>query len=140
MPFDFSYVGILVAAVAAFVFGFLVHGPIFGKQWMALMKITPAQMEQGKKKMEGKMQYYMGAAFLQQLVTAAVMSQILTGLGVYSVASAVMAAFLLWLGLIATTLLNGVLWEERSKELYAFNIAYQLGSLVIICVIVTILS
>lgn len=139
MPFNLSYVGVAVAAIAAFIFGFLVHGPLFGKQWMALMKITPAQMEVGKKKMEGRMQYYMGTAFLQQFVTAAVMSHILTGLGVYSVASAVMAAFLLWLGLIATTLLNGVLWEERSKELYAFNVAYQLGSLVIICVIVTVL-
>lgn len=140
MSFDLSYVGILVAAIAAFAFGFLVHGPLFGKTWMALMKITPQQMEEGKKKMEGTMQYYMGAAFLQQLVTAAVLSNVLYAMGVYSVASAVMAAFLLWLGLIATTLLNGVLWENRTKELYAFNVAYQLGSLIIICVILTVLS
>lgn len=140
MSFDLSTLGIVLAAVASFVFGFLVHGPLFGKQWMNLMKITPAQMEEGKKKMAGKMHYILGAAFLQQLITAAVLSHVLYAMGVYSVASAVMAACLLWLGLIATTLLNTVLWEERSKELYAFNIAYHLGNLVIICVIVTVVS
>lgn len=140
MSLPLSYVGIVVAAAAAFVFGFLVHGPLFGKQWMTLMKITPEQMEEGKKKMQGKMQYYMGAAFLQQLVVAAVMSHIAYSLYVTSIVSAIMLAFLLWLGLIATTLLNGVLWEGRTKELYAFNVAYQLGSLMIITVIVTVLS
>ncbi len=140
MSLSLSTVGIVVAAVAAFVFGFLVHGPLFGKQWMTLMKITPEQQKEGMEKMKGKMQYYMGAAFLQQLVVAAVVSHVAYNLYVTSVMSAIMLAFLLWLGLIATTLLNGVLWEGRSKELYAFNVAYQLGSLVIITVIVTVLQ
>lgn len=140
MSLSLSTVGIVVAAVAAFVFGFLVHGPLFGKQWMALMKITPEQQKEGMEKMKGKMQYYMGAAFLQQLVVAAVVSHVAYNLYVTSVMSAIMLAFLLWLGLIATTLLNGVLWEGRTKELYAFNVAYQLGSLVIITVIVTVLQ
>lgn len=140
MSLELSTIGIVVAALASFFFGFMVHGPVFGATWMSLMKITPQQMEEGKKKMQGKMQYYMLAALVQQLVTAAVMSHILANLGVYSIPGAIMAAVVLWFGFIVTTLLNGVLWEDRSKELYGFNIAYHLGSFVIIAVIVTVLS
>ena len=140
MTFQLSYLGIVVAALAAFVFGFLVHGPLFGKQWMALMKITPEQMEKGRKDMEKKMPLYMLAAFGQQLVVAAVTSHLAYNLYVVDVLGAVMLGFLLWLGYVATVLLNGVLWEGRTKELYAFNVAYQLASLVIVAVIVTVLQ
>ena len=140
MVFELSYLGIVVAALAAFVFGFLVHGPLLGKQWMALMKITPEQMEKGKKDMEKKMPLYMGAAFAQQLVIAAVMSHLVYNLYIVDVVGAAMLALLLWLGFVATVLLNTVLWEGRTKELYAFNVAYHLVSLVIVAVIVTLLQ
>ena len=32
---------VVVSAVAAFVIGFLFHGPLFGKLWMKLAKIQP---------------------------------------------------------------------------------------------------
>ena len=140
MTIDMYYVGIFLAAVASFMFGFLVHGPVFGKQWMALMKITPKQMEEGKKKMEGKMQYYMGAAFVQQLVTAAITAHVLYALYVVDVWGALVFSLCVWLAYVATTLFGTVLWEGRSKELYAFNVAYHLANIAIISVIVTIVQ
>lgn len=140
MVFELSYLGIVVAALAAFVFGFLVHGPLLGKQWMTLMKITPEQMEKGKKDMEKKMPLYMGVAFLQQVVVAAVMSHLVYSLYIVDVLGAALLACILWLGFVATTLLNTVLWEGRTKELYAFNVGYHLVSLIIVAVIVTLLQ
>jgi hypothetical protein len=136
MDFAVNYLPVLVAALAAFFIGFMWHGPVFGKQWMKLMDITPAQMEKGKKKMQGKMHWYLISAFLQQLVTAYVIAVLVPVVGVFDAVSAVMFGALLWLGLIATTLLNGVLWEERKISLYLFNITYQLVSLVVITLIV----
>lgn len=138
MDFTVNYVSVLVAAAAAFCIGFLWHGPVFGKQWMKLMKITPAEMKKGQKEMEGKMAGYMLVAFLQQLVTAYVVSVVASLIGVSDTAGAVQLAGLLWLGLIATTLLNGVLWEKRTIPLYLFNIVYQLVSLTVITLIVAV--
>ncbi len=136
--FDFSslnWISLFVAALAAFFVGFLWHGPVFGKQWMKLMKITPQDMEKGKKKMAGKMHWYMIAAFIQQLVVAIVIGLMLQG-GLLTVIMALQLAFLLWLGFIVTTLLNGVLWEQRTIPLYLFNIAYQFVNIAVITLIV----
>lgn len=134
---DVNIISVFVAALAAFFIGFMWHGPVLGKQWMKLMKMTTADMEAGKKEMEGKMPFYMITAFLQQVVTAYVMAMFAIVFGVSDVATAVILGFLVWLGFIATTLLNGVLWEKRTMSLYLFNIAYHLVSLVVISLIVS---
>lgn len=136
MDLVMNYPAVLVAALASFMIGFMWHGPVFGKTWMSLMKITPAQMEKGKKEMEKKMPLYMLLAFVQQLVTSFVIAVLCTLTGVIDVASAVILAVLLWLGMIATTLLSGVLWEGRSVPLYLFNLAYNFVNILVITLIV----
>lgn len=132
----FNFPAILVAALAAFFVGFMWHGPVFGKVWMKLMKITQADMKKGQKEMGKKMPLYMAVSYLQQLVTSFLMALFSLMLGASDVFSSVLLAFLIWIGFIATTLLNGVLWEKRSVPLYLFNIAYQFVNLVVIALIV----
>lgn len=131
-----NYLAVLVAALASFMIGFLWHGPVFGKTWISLMKITPAQMEKGKKDMEKKMPLYMLLALVQQLVMSFVIAVLCAMTGVIDTASAVMLAVLLWLGIIATTFLNGVLWENKTVPLYVFNLAYHLVNILVITLIV----
>lgn len=135
MDFTVNYPAILVAAVVSFFIGFLWHGPVFGKQWMKLMKITPAQMKKGQKEMAGKMHWYFLGAFVQQLVLAFAISLFANMFGIVDAMGAVMLGFWVWV-VIAATLFNGVLWEERSVPLYLFNIAYQLVSIVVMSLIV----
>lgn len=137
LPSDLNYVAILVAAFAAFAFGFLVHGPVFGKVWLSLMKVTPEEMELGKKEMQKKMPLYMAVALLQQVVVAGVLAHFASWIGASTVADAFLLACWAWFGFVATTLLNGVLWEKRSLPLYGFNVAYHLGVLVVASLIVT---
>ncbi len=132
-----NYLSIFVAAVAAFVFGFLIHGPLLGKVWLGLMNVTPAEMERGKKEMEKKMPFYMGAAFLQQLVVAFVLSYFAYITYSETIGDAFSVAFWAWLGFTAMPLLNGVLWEKRTVPLYAFNVGYQLASILLVSLIVT---
>ena len=137
MDVPVNYVAVLVAAIVSFVFGFLVHGPVLGSVWLGLMKVTPAEMEKGKKEMEKKMPLTMGAAFVQQLVIAYV-----TALFVYmayatTVADALILSFWIWLGYVATFHLNTVLWEKRTPQLYGFNVAYQFATVAIVATILT---
>lgn len=132
-----NYLAVLAAAVAAFVFGFLWHGPVFGKLWMSLSGITQEQMEAAKAKGMGAMKWQMLGTFLQQLLTAYVFALFAMWMGFMDVSGALQLAFWSWLGFIVTTQLNGVLWENRSKHLYLFNITYQLASFMILSLIVT---
>ena len=136
MDFSLNYLAVLVAAVAAFVLGFLWHGPVFGKQWIKLMGISQAEVDAAKAKGMGPMCPQLCGAFLQQAVVAAVMAHLVNALGISDLIGAIALAFLLWLGFIATTLLNGVLWEKRTVNLYLFNITHHLVSLVLIAVVI----
>jgi uncharacterized membrane protein YagU involved in acid resistance len=40
-----NYTAIVLAAVACFVIGFLMHGPLFGKLWMKLANVHPTGKE-----------------------------------------------------------------------------------------------
>jgi len=75
------------------------------------------------------------AALVQQIVTAWVLAMLIVALNVVDAAGALQLSFWLWLGLIVTTLLNGVLWERRTISLYLFNIVYHLCALVVISLI-----
>lgn len=134
MDIDMNYLAVLVAAIAAFAIGFLWHGPLFGKQWIKLSGITEKEIEKAKEEMN--MVPYMVVAFVQQVVKAFVVAMFSSMLGIGDALGAVQLAFWAWLGFIATTLLDGVLWEKRTVPLYLFNIAYHLVSLVVIALIV----
>lgn len=136
MDFTINYLAVLAAAVAAFVIGFLWHGPLFGKQWIKMMNIPQSEVDAMQAKGMGPMLPHMIAAFAQQLVVAFVVAHLADKLGIPNLTAAVGLAVLLWLGFIATTLLNGVLWEKRKMNLYLFNITYHLVSLIAIAVII----
>jgi hypothetical protein len=136
---DFSTINmpaVLVAALAAFFVGFMWHGPLFGKQWIKMMGIPKSEIDAMKAKGMGPMMPRMVAALVQQVIVALVVAHLAAVIGLTDAMQAVMFAVVLWLGFIATTLLNMVLWENKKMELYLFNIAYHLVSLVVISLIV----
>ncbi len=139
MTFDFStinWLAVLVAAVAAFVIGFLWHGPLFGKQWMAMMEIPQSKIDEMKAKGMGAMAPQMLAAFVQQIVIATAVSWLANALSVTDVTGAVMLGAFLWFSFIASVLLNTVLWEGRKMNLYLFSIAHHLVTLVVVALII----
>jgi|CXWL01.1.fsa_nt_gi hypothetical protein len=127
---------VLVAAFAAFMVGFLWHGPVFGAQWIKMMGISEAEVKAAQAKGMGPMIPQMIAAFFQQIVVAAVMSHIASVLAVTGAAEAILFAILLWLGFIVTSQLNTVLWEKRKMNLYLFTVSYHLVSMMAISLIV----
>lgn len=134
--YDLNVAAILVAALAAFVIGFLWHGPVFGAQWIKMMKIPKAEVDAMQAKGMGPMLPSMAMAFVQHVVMATVLAYLIDDMRVASGIPSVILALVLWLGFIVTTLLNGVLWEKRTVELYIFNLAYHLVTLVVMALIV----
>lgn len=136
-----NYLAVLVAALASFILGFLWYGPLFGKQWITMMKIPHAKVEEMKKKGMGPMLPQMGLALLSSLVMSFVMAHSLlfasSYLGVYGISAALQGAFWNWIGFQVPIILNGTLWEERSWKLFAFTSAYYLASLVLIGIILS---
>ena len=136
LPHISSMVAIIVAAAAAFMIGFLWHGPLFGNQWIKLMDIPKSKVDAMKAQGMGPMVPRMIAGFVQQVIIASVISHLASRLGIADASQAVLFAVLLWFGFIAAVMLNMVLWEGRKMNLYLFNITYHLVTLIAITLIV----
>ncbi len=122
-----NYWSVLCAAIAGFVLGFLWYGPLFGKQWMKLMKFTPKSI----KKMKLSPMTAMSIGFVGTLVTAYVLAHFVDYLEATTIGAASQMAFWLWLGLIAPLQIGVFLWEGKPFKLFLFNTAFNLVTLIV---------
>lgn len=116
-----NYWAVLVAAIANMAIGMLWYGPLFGKQWMAMTGITKESMK--------AMPMKPWQAMVGGLVTSLIIAYVLvffTLTWVGSLSEALMSAFWIWLGFVATTQISGFLWEGKSFKLFVLNTAYSL--------------
>jgi hypothetical protein len=125
---DVNLVAVLVAAVAAFVFGSLWYSPLlFGNVWKKLAGVKKGKLN------------YMWLRFLVYLLATLVMAFVLAHFLAFAAAITVVegliTAFWLWLGFIVPITLGGILWENKSVKLFALNNVYNLLSLGIIAAI-----
>ncbi len=132
---DFSLINwwaALVAAIAYMGVGSLWYGPLFGKQWMMYVGITPESM----KNMPLSPQVAMMGGFVTAFITATVLSYTSLFFAAVSVTDALLLAFWLWLGFVATTQAGSYLWEGRPFPLFILNAANSLLALAIMAIIV----
>jgi hypothetical protein len=122
-----NIVAVFLAAIVAFVLGFLFHGPFFGKLWMKLADIHPT----GKEKMSdmyGKMFWN----FVVNLVTAFVIAMffwVIFSSSIMGTATWYRGAILgvwFWLGFLVTSSSIEVIWMGRSVKLWLFEAACSL--------------
>jgi hypothetical protein len=106
---------ILVAAVVSFGIGALWYSPIlFGKEWMALTKMSDQDMADAKAR--GVWKYYI-IQFIATLVMFIVVGFAVSGLGVSSASDGAFIGFLAWLGLVAPLSLSGLMWKREPGKL-----------------------
>lgn len=125
MEINTNLLAILAGAIANMVIGFLWYGPIFGKMWMKLSNISEKDIADAKSQMGKTYTLSMLAA----LVMAFVLGQFVEFAGVSTIVEGAWVGFWAWLGFVATTMLNGVLFERKSWKLYYLNAGYYLVSL-----------
>src|SRR3989344_8789314 len=110
---EINWLALIAAGVVSMIVGFVWYGPLFGKTWIKLS----GHKEMGDKK---DMPKTYGIMFAASLVTAYVLLVLGANL---------MTAFWIWLGFQATLLLQSVLFEGKSWNLYFLNAGHQLVSL-----------
>ncbi len=123
--------GVFVAAIASFIFGWLFYSNVlFGPLWLKLSKIDKKeQKEMASSPMAGRMI----TALISSIVTAWVLLFFMGKLTINSYSGAIPLVFKIWLGfLVSTTLIGGVLWENKSVKLFFLNSIYWLLNLIII--------
>lgn len=126
-----NLVSVLVAAVAAFVTGFLFHGPLFGKLWMKLANIHPT----GNEKFSD-MVPQMIKNLVVNIVTAYVLAMFIFTIASYygnagSIIGGMGIAFWAWLGFTVTGSSLDVIWMGKSRKLWAFEMFSSLVSFLI---------
>ncbi|HLC58816.1 MAG TPA: DUF1761 domain-containing protein [Candidatus Nanoarchaeia archaeon] len=135
VQYTFSLLPVVLGAVGAMIIGALWYSPLlFGNIWMKESKITPAQVEEAKKK-GGMWKYYLGS-FIATLVMIFVFASLAFSLSTKTITSAIGLAILVWLGFFIPVLLNSVLWEGKSFKLFLINIAHHLVALIVAAIII----
>lgn len=128
---DVNYWAILVGGVLSIVIGGLWFGPLFGKQWMALVGITPESM----KSMKMTPIQAMAGGLVVGLFTAFVLAHHMVFAGAYLGTSgyelALMSAFWVWLGFFVPVNIGVVLWEGKSWKLFFLTTSYFLVNLAV---------
>ena len=117
-----NLVSVLVAALAAFIIGFLAHGPVSGKLWMKLANITPT----GNEKFSGmvpQMLWNLLVNFISAYVLAVMYSFASSAgyMGGAGVSTGIACAVWLWLGFNITATSIEVIWMKRSVKLWLFE-------------------
>jgi len=132
-----NFIAVIVAAVAAFIIGFLLHGPVLGKLWMRLSNI---QMTGNEKlsDMYGKMIWN----FVVNVVTALALAVVyaLTASSPFLTGSAVLngiiIALVVWLGFLVTSTSIEVVWMGKSFKLWlyeagcSFVVMFAMGAII----------
>ena len=119
---------LIIGVVIHFIIGMLWYGPFFGTTWMKLVGLTEQQIREG-----GKSPYV--GALLTSLIATYILAMLLNLINSQSVASAIIAAFMVWLGFSAAPTLNQYLFEGRPGRLFVINSLYVLFTLAITAVV-----
>ena len=120
---NLNYLHILVVTIVGFLLGWVWFGLVFGKAWMAEMKITPEMVAAAKAK--GGMAGDFIKGFVFTLLSTFGIAALLAAHGVPNWKHG--AAFGLFIGLFApvTRMLNGSVWEKRSIKLQMINVGHE---------------
>jgi len=131
---EVNLMAVIVATIVNIALGFAWYSKsLFGKQWMAELGLTEASLQANKQAM-GKTYALMTLA---SLVMAYVLAHVIAAFQAETLMEGIQGGFWIWLGFIATTALNGVLWEKKSWNFYGITAGYYLVSLCLMGVILT---
>ena len=116
----------LIAVIAATVFsmalGMLWYGPLFGKAWMKTMNLDKKKTASMKTATQKAYAY----STLASLITAFVLAVVVKYFGVTTITTGAITGLLVWVGFVATTTINGVLFENKPAKAYMIYNTYQL--------------
>ena len=125
----FSFLALGVSIVAAFIFGFLWYGPLFGKKWAELAGFKLDKECCGKPPVSSLLLTLAG-----NVSTVFVLAYLLGNCKLCCPAS---GAFMVWIGFYVPLMLGTVTWERRPWAFFLLNASYAFLSLQLIAAILS---
>jgi Protein of unknown function (DUF1761) len=129
---NLSWLPVIIAAVAAWIFGAVYYG-ILGKAWLAAQGAT---MEQTKAANAGKSTAAKATpfvlSFIAEIVMGVAMSGILFHIGIYGLGAGLFSGAMIWIGFVLTTIAVNNAYTFRNVKLTAIDAGHWLGVLLII--------
>jgi hypothetical protein len=126
-----NYLAIVVAAVAAWVFGAAYYGAL-GKQWIAALGTT---MDALKVQNAGKSSAAKAAPFILSFVAELIMAFVLYGIifhvSIWSVRAGIISGIVCWIGFVVTTIATNNAYPGRKTMLTVIDSGHWLGVLAI---------
>jgi len=117
---------LLAAVIASMVIGFVWYSPIlFGKQWRMLSGISP------KKIKAANMPLLYSKSFIAVFIMVYILAQLEYLVLVSNAAEGATLGAMVWLGFVAATTVNTVLFEKKSWTLFFINSGYHLACLLV---------
>ena len=124
---NINLIAVIVAACVNMAVGSAWYGPLFGKLWMKFSGKTEESMKGDK----ANMPKVMGAMFVGAFVQAYVLAHVIRFAEVNTVLNGAITGFMLWLGFVAVTILQDVLFDKKNQNLAVINSGYNLVALMI---------
>lgn len=126
-------VAIIFAALVSLLLGIIWYSPIlFGKIWQRESGLSQEKIKSLRKR-------HMFNLYAVNLAMLLIMAFILAHFRIYLTAGTILesirVAALIWLGFVATTLLNAVIWQNKSFKAYLIEASYHLASLILMAIL-----
>ncbi len=121
--------GVLIGAVIAMIIGSVWYSPLlFGKRFMALMKVTNADMPELQKNAGPAYAW----SFVAYLVLSFILQVFIHEFDTTTFLGGATIAIVAWLGFMLPISLTTLLYENRPRGLFNLNLFYHLVLMIII--------
>lgn len=137
MVVDFVNIwAVLVSAVVAFAIGALWYSPLmFADVWKKLIGLSKKDVEAEKKRGYA---FHYTVGFISQVGLAFTIAVVMVFVNPSTVWTGLAVGLLLWLGMIASSFVDAVLWEKREWKHYFINTLYRLVTFLVISLLITV--
>lgn len=127
-----NWLVVVVAALASFMLGWIWYGPLFSKPWASGMGYDTSNSDMKMPPLNLVLSYLM-SFFMAMALSAIMAAGSVAGAG-----AALQMAFLLWLGIVATTYTLNQIYDSRPWRVWAVNVGYHLASMLLIALILAV--
>lgn len=125
-----NYLAVVISAVVKFSIGALWYSPaLFANPWMQYTGVTEEMAA------EANLAVIFGGSFVLYLLQAYILAHFIHYTGSKDAKGGAQTGFWIWLGFMATLLMQGILYERKAMALWAINAGYELLSILVMGVI-----
>lgn len=119
-----NYIAVVVVTIIGFLLGWLWYSVLFGKAWMAEMKITEEKMKEATAKGMAKL---FATGFFYTLLSTFALAVLIKVNGSANWLKGAEFGVFVGVLVVGARMLNGGLWEQRTARLQLINLGHEVA-------------